>query len=996
LTDPRPTPGRRGRYVLAAVGVAVLVLALVLYASRKVIAREALTGWLRSHGVAATAEVGDFGLGGFKGRVSVGDPRAPDFVAGDADVTYGLRGLTFEIRSVRLTRPVVRARLHGGQLSLGALDPLIAELRKRPPRPDATKPNIAIDNGTLLLATDYGPVRLVADMAMADGKLTALTATSAPARLKGPAFDASLGPGALALRTRGDRVDFNADVAVSKAVAGSLSAEGARLRLTGQAPYPDLIKRRGDGAVTLRASLSGSRLAMAGQRLDGAQLSAAFDGVSAGWIDSLTLTGKAQADLRAASATAGPGHIGAIRAKMEAPDLRWSRKGGDTVSATARLTAALQDVTAGELRVPNAITALAGPVAFGAHGAAVALKGSVGGRGAWTGLGAPTAGDSTEIAAVKRAARAFSFQAPAISLAVSDSATRFALDQPLRVRPAAGGEAVLANRGAGAWRLTVAGGGLPKVEADVSRVAVSDGGATATGRIKAALSIGPVQDGVFDAAGTLRIANGAMSFAGGRCATVKAGRLEFGVNDVLNLSGQLCPARAPLLSLGGGDWRIAGRVQGASAEIPFLQAALKGAAGAVDFAQKHGRLSATAAITSAEVYDTSPAMRFRPLLASGPARLAGDVWTADLAFRTPAGQAIGRAKLVHDTRTGVGGVAIETGTLTFADGGLQPIQLSPLASVVGTPAEGQAIFSGRFDWTPTGAASSGALDIPRLDFLSPAGRVTGLSGRIVFTSLAPLIAAPGQVLRAEGVDAFAAFTGASATFEVQEKALVISGGEATVGGGKVRVQSLTVPLVAGAPMRGSLLVEGVQLHDLVEASPFGDKVDLDAKVSGRMPFESQDGKVRILGGDLHAIQPGRLSIDRSAVEAVTAGGTVEAPAVAATAVDPNETFTDFAYQAMENLAFTTLDAGVATREDGRLGVLFHIVGKHDPPQRQEIKLSLFDLIGRKFLGRKLPLPSDTAVDLTLDTTLNLDDLLKDYGDYQRLRSSAPVQTPEPR
>jgi hypothetical protein len=41
----------------------------------------------------------------------------------------------------------------------------------------------------------------------------------------------------------------------------------------------------------------------------------------------------------------------------------------------------------------------------------------------------------------------------------------------------------------------------------------------------------------------------------------------------------------------------------------------------------------------------------------------------------------------------------------------------------------------------------------------------------------------------------------------------------------------------------------------------------------------------------------------------------------------------------------------------------------------------------------LPLPSDTGVDLTLDTTLNLDDLLADYADYQRLRSSPPVQPP---
>ncbi len=115
--------------------------------------------------------------------------------------------------------------------------------------------------------------------------------------------------------------------------------------------------------------------------------------------------------------------------------------------------------------------------------------------------------------------------------------------------------------------------------------------------------------------------------------------------------------------------------------------------------------------------------------------------------------------------------------------------------------------------------------------------------------------------------------------------------------------------------------------------------------------------MRILGGDLHAIQPGRLSIDRSAIDAVQAGGTAELPTGVTAAVDPNATFTDFAYQAMENLAFTTMDAGVSTHDDGRLGVLFHIVGEHDPPQRQEIKLSLFDLIGRKFLGRKLPLPS---------------------------------------
>ena len=188
-----------------------------------------------------------------------------------------------------------------------------------------------------------------------------------------------------------------------------------------------------------------------------------------------------------------------------------------------------------------------------------------------------------------------------------------------------------------------------------------------------------------------------------------------------------------------------------------------------------------------------------------------------------------------------------------------------------------------------------------------------------------------------------------------------------------------------------LIFEGVQLHDIVEASPFGDKVDLDAKVSGRMAFEANGNRVRITRGELKADQPGRISIDRVALTGVQADGAVAAPGAVAASVNANDTITDFAYQAMENLAFDKLDATIASRDDGRLGVLFHIVGRHDPPTKQTIRLSVMDLLQKRFLGRKLPLPSGTGVNLTLDTTLNLDDLLADYADYLRTRGSAKVQ-----
>lgn len=994
MTDTRPEAGPRlARLVLVSLGVGLLVVALVLYATRRMIAREVLTGWLRSHGVAATAEVGSFGPGGFRGGLQVGDPKAPDFVAGDAQVTYGLRGLTFEVRTVRLTKPIVRARLHDGKLTLGSLDPLIQDLLKKPPRPDATKPRIEIDDGTLLLTTDYGPVRLVADATMADGKLMALTATTAPAQLKGPTFDATLGAGALSLRTHGDRVDVNARIEAPKAVVGSLTFAGARLGLTGQAPYPDLQKRRGDGALTLRASVVGS-LTSGAQRLDAAQLSAAFEGVSAGWVDTLTVTGAAQADLAAASASSGANRTGAIHLQASAPDLRWSRRGGDTISATSQVKATLQNLAAGDLHVSQATAVFGGPVAVGAREASVALKGAASGRGGWTGLGAPLAADAKEMAAVKRAARAFRFDAPAVSLAISKGVAHMSLPQPLRVQADGGAQAVLADRGGGAWRLAVAGGGLPKVDADVSRFLLADGAVTASGRVKAAGAFAPVEDGAVDLAGTLKAANGRATFTADGCVPLRARKLELGANDIEDLSARLCPAGGPMFSFANGAWSLRGRAEGVALAAPFAQVRADAGAGQVEASGAASRLKVHAVLSGARVVDTAPATRFNPVVLSGPVDLAGDAVTADLGFRTPAGQPLGHASITHDTRTGRGGAKIDTGLLAFAEGGLQPVALSPLASVVGSPVSGSASFAGGFDWTSAGVTSSGVVTVPSLDFISPAGKVTGLSGKVAFSSLSPLIAAPGQQLRAESVAAFAALSGVSVAFEVQQNALLISGGEATVGGGAVRVESLSVPLVAGAPIQGALLFEGVQLHDLVEASPFGDKVDLDAKVSGRMPFESQDGKVRILGGDLHAIQPGRLSIDRSALDAVAAGGSADLPTGKTTAVEANDTFTDFAYQAMENLAFTTLDAGVATREDGRLGVLFHIIGKHDPPQRQEIKLSIFDLIGRKFLGRKLPLPSNTGVDLTLDTTLNLDDLLADYADYQRLRSSHPVQPQE--
>lgn len=1002
MTEATPPKfSRRLRLALTVLGVLVLVVLLLLYAARRTIAREALTAWLRSKGVDATAEVHAIGPTGVTGSVVIGAPGRPDLTIERAEVGYGLRGFNLEVRSVRLKRPVLRARLREGKLTMGALDPLIAEFTKRPPRPSAVQPRVVVEGGVLLLDSDYGLVRIDGEGMTEDGRLRRLSARSGPTRLKSKEFDVTLGAVDLRAQAVAERVEVSLEAPVLAAKAGELSAANARLRASIAGPYPDLVRRRGEGAVVASASLSGGRLAFGGTALRNGLLTLAATGQGAGWIEDFGFKGRAVANLRASGGEAAGGTAGELRAAASVENLRWTRKGGDAVAGDLAATADLAQFARTDMQLAKLNAAVQGPVALDRRGADFDLAAHALGHGGWLGLGEPTREDSREIAAAKRAARGFRFAAPAVALRGRDGALSGRLVQPVRLTPDAGGAVVLAPAGSG-YRLTAAGGGLPVVDARINRVGLTSNGATAAGRIQAKLSIGPIEQGDFDATGALRLANGALSFTAERCVAATARRLNFGENDARQFAGRLCPNGGPLLTLSGGDWRIAGRAEAVSAEVPFLQARIARGAGAMEIGTRRGALQAQMRIADAEASDTAAELRFRPVRLSGDARLANDQWSGVIDVRDGVhGQRIAVAKLRHDAVRGRGGVDVDTGLLRFAEGGLQPAELSPLAEAIGSPAVGEARFTGGFAWTATTTSSSGVLEVPRLDFTSPVGKVTGLSGKVALTSLAPLRAAKGQAMRAELVSTPAGpITDLKLSFGLEPETLTVSGGEAAFASGLAKIEVLEVPLVAGRPMRGVIELEGVQLQDLVEASPFGDKVKLDAKVSGRVPFIVEGDKVRVQKGALHAIQPGRLSIQRTALtgEVAASGGAQvsgapgAAQAVAAAAeAQSTDTISDFAYQAMENLAFSELSAQLDSRDDGRLAVLFHIIGKHDPPQHQEIRLTLIDLIQKKFLNRKLPLPSGTGVNLTLDTTINLDQLLSDYAEFRRLHGSAPVQ-----
>src|SRR5262245_50953956 len=102
---PQPSlPALTLRRLLAAAAVVLVLVAGLLYLNRRTIARDALTGWLRSKGVPAEAQVEAFGPSGFTGALRIGDPKRPDFTAQRVKVGYRLTVRGFEVTSVELRR----------------------------------------------------------------------------------------------------------------------------------------------------------------------------------------------------------------------------------------------------------------------------------------------------------------------------------------------------------------------------------------------------------------------------------------------------------------------------------------------------------------------------------------------------------------------------------------------------------------------------------------------------------------------------------------------------------------------------------------------------------------------------------------------------------------------------------------------------------------------------------------------------------------------------
>jgi hypothetical protein len=234
-------------------------------------------------------------------------------------------------------------------------------------------------------------------------------------------------------------------------------------------------------------------------------------------------------------------------------------------------------------------------------------------------------------------------------------------------------------------------------------------------------------------------------------------------------------------------------------------------------------------------------------------------------------------------------------------------------------------------------------------------------------------------------------------FDLGPDALNVRRAQVTLAAGQVSLDPTTIDLHAGSRFEGDLTVHGVDLGEVLAATSLSEQVKVQAVVDGRVPFTAGPSGVEIHEGTLSAVGGGRLSICRTALGAPASAAPVSgapAPAAPASSACPvgasassaagagqvaaadGGIAQDFAYQALENLAFDTLDARLNTLPKDRLGVIFHIKGRHDPPGRQKAIIRFADVVRGHALDRPVPLPSDTEIDLTLDTSLNFGEVIQ--------------------
>ena len=705
-------------------------------------------------------------------------------------------------------------------------------------------------------------------------------------------------------------------------------------------------------------------------------------------------------------------------------------------------------------------------------------------NGAYHGMGRASSDDVAEIAALKSAAADFSLSAPELRFVMGSQHSELDIVRPLVLRTRRGGEVVVSRgngvvfeqadgRTGGSAKLVTRGGNLPQMQLEIPRWSLNGAGVAASVKAKLQTDFAIAKGIDLETTGQFAARNGVITYQETGCARLGVAKLDMGETSLEDVRGGLCRTGLPLFRMANGRWDLNARVDDAVLTAPFAQVQLAAAHGPLRVNGANGSMNVNLGIERSRLSDSGEAARFNPLNATGGLTMARDIWRGQFALFSSepehSAEVLANLCLVHNGPTAEGGLGIVTtgmdcvapsrvedalpelsGGLVFSEHGLQPKALSPLVpDAIGEPVTGRATFAGQMFWNAAGMNSAGHLALADLAFVSPVGNVSGGTGDIVMTSLAPLAIPKGQSLRFDRIagpvpmsDVRIDMGVEGDTLYLQRASVHIAGGEAYLFDDTSRAvgsvlplpqrddadRGVRIPLDPKASWHFGIALDAIQLNELLEAVGAEQKASLDAVVSGILPvaFRPEWG-FAISNGVLVADRRGSLAIAPEVLGNVDAGVGEIVTGDGEEAKVPRNVMQDLAYQALEHLTFTDLRADVNSiclprHEAGRgvvdpsigqlchtlpvgrgasdqmqwipsrLAIDFAINGYYDPPERKEMRLSIIDVLRRNFFNKKMVLPSDTPVTLGLKTSINAYDLASQVMDYVRMRNNPP-ETP---
>ncbi len=813
IEEPLPE-GRRGRSFgpwLGRAGLAVLaLLAAYGWSSRERIVGDGIDDYLATAGIDAAYEIVSIGpRRQVIANVVVGDRRNPDLTIErvSVDLSYGFGAPV--IGAVLVEKPRLYGTYRGGELSFGALDPvLFADSEEAAAGLPAIE--VRVRDGGALLETDYGAVGAffegsgplddgfagklalsapgiglegcTARRASAYGDLVTRDGAprfSGPVRLRGFACEgvklASADIGTT-LSTLSDFTKINAafDLSAREIAFEQTSAEGASGRATASFS---------DGALVLDHDIALAGIAMPYARLatlrgDGVLRSARGFRESS-WNASLEGKGVALAqdstDALRSAREAGEGTLlASLLARLETGLSRTARDGDISAELTARANGEALSLVVPEarLRAATGETVLAlSRFSWSREGssAPARLAGNVLTGGA----------DLPQISAriEQEAGGALAARA---SLAPYRAGEDVIAVPSLTLRGLPGG----AYAFAGALR---ASGAVPGGAID-SLVLSFSGQIAADGRVRAGAACQEVRFRSL-AAYDLKLENSALQLCPGETGTMIAygETLDIDVTtDAVDLAGELAgsPARIAAdrasLSYPGGFALEGARVTLGPADnaVRLTSASLSGDfdeqpggefAGAsamidavpLDLSQLEGRWSYTKGVLrllDADFLLTERPIegaeaRFNPLSSRGATLTFEDGTIAALARldHEATGVSLGNVSIAHDLSTSQGFTLIDVPGLTFGSP-LRVVDLSELARGTIAYTQGTVTGQGRIDWTGADITSSGTFRTDDLDLAAAFGPVDGIRGEVRFTDLINLTTAPGQVIEIASIN----------------------------------------------------------------------------------------------------------------------------------------------------------------------------------------------------------------------------------------------------